>query len=67
MAPEPNVEPVLKPAEPDTRVRADFASIGEFIASPAFDAAVLRASKLGVERAMARDRELGLGGPAAGE
>ena len=46
--------------EPDCRTRAEFECIEDFIASDAFDEAVLRAGRRGVERAVARHRELGL-------
>ena len=53
-----------QPFEPDGRVRADFATVEDFIASGAFDEAVLRAGKRGVERAMAQNRTQGLDDPA---
>ena len=63
----PDADLNAQPPGPDTWTRADFACIEDFIASGAFDEAVLRAAKRGVERAVARDRELGLGGAAARE
>jgi hypothetical protein len=56
-----------RPFEPDSRLPSDFASVEEFIASGAFDEAVLRAGKLGVERAVARQKALETGGSADSE
>ncbi len=68
-APIANSDPVkqTRPFEPDGRLPSDFATVGEFIASGAFDEAVLRAGKLGVERAVAQQKALKTGGSADSE
>ena len=62
IAPTLDANPVgqTQPFSPDERRPSDFATVEEFIASGAFDAAVLRASKRGVEAAVARHKALGL-------
>ena len=63
------VDPVKRtqPFEPDGRLPSDFATVSEFIASGAFDEAVLRAAARGVELAVARQKAQDAGGPSKGE
>ena len=67
IAPTLDADPATQsgPFSPDERRPCDFATVESFIASGAFDAAVLRASKIGVEAAVARHKALELTGTAA--
>ena len=68
VTPAAAADPVKRtqPFEPDGRLPSDFATVSKFIASGAFDEAVLRAAARGVALAVAQQKAQHTGGPSKG-